>query len=174
MKPSEVASRIGIAATTVRAWTAGEFKQYMSPGGRGGDGSGRNLTEQDARILARIAYLKDNGARADEIHVDLQRMAANDWVDLPDLPEVPGSQRVAVVPRSTAETALSAERRALLTEIARLEKHLEDSEKRLDKAHDENQKLLREIGDMREKIGELATELRLYKAGRLKPENSTD
>lgn len=166
MKPSEVAMRIGIAPSTVRLWTAKEFKEYMSVGGQGGDHSARNLTEQDARILAHIARLKAEGAKADEIHLDLKRLAMNDWIELPALPDVAGTAVVPVVAQSTATAAMDIQTRALLREISTLQQEVE----RLRGIDGDKEKTIR---DLTRQLASAETELRLYREGRLKPDSGT-
>jgi len=166
MKPSEVAARIGVAPSTIRAWTAGEYKQYMSAGGQGGDGSGRNLSQDDARILAHIAHLKNNGARSDEIHADLKRLQVKEWVELPDVPDIAGAAIVPVVPQSTATAALETQTRALLREISTLQQEVE----RLRGIDGDKEKMIR---DLTRQLANAETELRLYREGRIKPDSSS-
>jgi DNA-binding transcriptional MerR regulator len=164
MKPSEVASMIGIAASTIRAWTIGEFKPYLSPTGQGGEGRARNLTEHDAQVLHLIAVMKRNGVPADDIHAQLRALQTNEWEALPPLPDVPlNVASVPMVPAAAADTALDTERRSLLREIAKLESRIEQLEERLD-GKDE------ELKDALQKMAAAERELEFWRTGRLKPE----
>lgn len=166
MKPSEVAAMIGIAASTIRAWSVGEFKPYLSPTGQGGEGRARNLTEHDVRVLNLIATMKHDGARAEDIHAELRALQKNDWEGLSPLPDTPiNVASVPMVPAAAADKALDIERRSLLREIARLESRIEQLEGRLDDAS----------GDLKDTLQKLAAaerELELWRSGRLRPDVS--
>mgnify|MGYP001161999517 FL=1 len=168
MKPADLSARIGVAASTIRAWTSGEYKRYLTPSAQGGDGAHRNITDLDAQIIWLIATLKNAGSKPDEIHLDLQRLQADDWNDLPPLPETVGSKPMPVV----ASAALDEQRRALLREIALQQQRVEKLESALtserDAHFDTQRSLLEEIARLRERIGGLDAELRLYREGRLK------
>lgn len=166
MKPSEVAQLTGIAASTIRAWTLGEFKQFFSPGAQGGEGRNRNMTETDARIVAFIAREKQRGALPDEIQIALRRMEADNWEGLPALPESTSSgfKNVPVVPKSQAESVLSATAQALLREIADLRQRLDEANVRIDSKDVE-------IRTLAENLAAAERELELWRSGRLKPED---
>ena len=184
MKPSDVAALLGIATSTIRTWTMGEFKQYLSPTGQGGDGKYRNFTERDARIIALINELKRENTPLDDIHGTLKRLQTEDWIDLPPMPPAPpGISPIRMVPELTAETAISTQRHALLREISILQERVEGLEEQLRrekerreeellKAQEGREELLREIADLQRRLGESDVELKLYRSGRLKPDNS--
>lgn len=169
MKPSEIADIIGVSASTIRSWTAGEYKKYLTLSGQGGSGASRNFTDLDARILWRIVALKAQGFTAEAIHADLQRQQANGWDDLPPLPDNVGSARVAVVPQAAAENMLEYQRRAASREIAMLQERVSDLEGKLDGERTERDKLLREIAELNGKLQRSLMLNELYEQGRLKP-----
>ncbi len=79
-----------------------------------------------------------------------------------------------MIPAAAAESALDAERRALLREVAFLNEHIDKLEHQLVDERTDKEKLLRELGDMHGQLSEARTELKLYRSGRLKPDNSSD
>lgn len=171
MKTHEIAAHLGIATSTIRTWSNGEFKQYLSPTGQGGEGQYRNFTETDSRILAYVNVMKQQSRPRDEIHMALKRMQGEDWIDLPPMPPAPpGVSPLRMVPESTAETALVTQRSALLREIAikderieQLESEVADLRKQLEANDADHETLLiRAI--------EAETELKLWRSGRIKPE----
>jgi DNA-binding transcriptional MerR regulator len=172
MKPGEVAVLLGIGRSTVTTWTMGEFKNYLTPSAQGGSGRPRNLTEQDVRILHFINEAKRNNVSSDELHLQLRQMQRDSWQDLPPFPEAPvGMANVPVIPTAAAEASLSAERRSLLREIAMLQSQIEKADIVISHERERNEELLREIAALRQDLGEVQAELRLYRAGRLRPED---
>jgi hypothetical protein len=180
MKPGDAALLLGLGRSTVTTWTAGEWREYFTPGAQGGEGKVRNLTDIDVRILAFIDAEKRRGAAGDEIHAALKRLRANDWIDLPPLPMSDGTagmRSVPVVPQAAAEAGLQAERRSLLHEIANLQKRLENVEDQLRQEQsarrEDVERLLREAAEERgkllEELAELRSLVKLYESGRLKP-----
>jgi DNA-binding transcriptional MerR regulator len=163
MKVADVAGLVGIAGSTVRAWSMGEYKRYLSPTAQGGSGSTRNFTELDARILALIYTRKTSGAAAQDIHAELQALQGDDWNDLPPLSATVGNvASVPVVPAAAAEMALSAHTQALLREIA-------DLRQRIDTLEGKNDTLQTTVSDLRAKLARAETLVELYESGRLKP-----
>ena len=117
MKPSQAATILGMGASTIRAWSMGEFKPYLSPTAQGGSGRNRDLTELDVRIIGYINRLKQQSVPLEEIHANVKRLQEEDWRDLPLLPDVAGVSgvsNVAVVPKAAHDMALDAERKSLL------------------------------------------------------------
>ena len=169
MKPSEIADIIGVSASTIRAWSAGEFKRYLTPSAQGGSGASRHFTDLDARILWRVVSLKQQGFSAEAIHADLQRQQVNGWDDLPPLPDTVGAARVAVVPQAAADNALDYQRRALQREIAMLQERVSDLETKLDNERVGRDALLREIADLTGQLQRSLALNELYESGRLKP-----
>lgn len=162
MKPSEAAAVIGIAASTIRAWSVGEFKQYLSPTGQGGDGRARNLTEHDIRVLNFINNQKREGVSSDLIHAQLRSMQIEEWDELPPLPTIVSNvASVPMMPIVAADNKIEAERRGWLREIAKLEQQVEKLQERLD-AKDER------LLEAERKLSAATAELELWRQGRLK------
>ncbi len=181
MKPNDLAILLGLGRSTVTAWTNHEYREYFSPSAQGGQGRPRNFTDPDIRLMYALKVMKDNNTPPDTIHETLQRWRANDWQELPDMPDAPANfASVPVMPVAAADAALSTERRSLLREIAFLQERLaqleaehiardtkRDAEQQAERAA--RDVLLREIGDLRADLAHTKTLLDLYESGRLKP-----
>ena len=174
MKTQDIAEHLSLATSTIRAWTAAEFKSYLSPTAQGGEGRTRNFTDQDARIIAFIASLKAQSTPSADIHSALKRLQAEEWVDLPPMPTAPaGVAPVSLIPREAAETAVTTQRSALLREIAILQDRITGLEQQLERVQDkreaERAENLRQREETLTRLIEAETELKLYREGRLKP-----
>lgn len=174
MKPSDVATLLGLGRSTVTAWTNDEWREYFSPSAQGGQGRPRNFTDIDVKLMYALKTLKENNTPPESIHETFRRWRANDWQDLPDMPAAPANfASVAVVPVAAADAALSTERRALLREIATLQQMTEDLKAEL--AHERTgrredvERLMREIADAQAAQREAEIMVKLYEQGRLKP-----
>jgi DNA-binding transcriptional MerR regulator len=186
MKPHDVGELIGLSTSAIRTWSMGEFKQYLSPSAQGGEGRHRDFTDTDTQIINHINELKKRSVPLEEIHASLKQLQADDWIDLPPLPEVPSDvTTVPVMPREVAQTAIQSERRSNMREIATLEERIEKLEKQLElertgreallKSEREGREeklvtLLREMSQLETKLAAAETELRLYREGRIKPQ----
>lgn len=172
MKPHEVARKINIGVSTVRAWSS-QFSYYLSPSAQGGDGRYRVFVDHDVRVLAFINNMKQRGASVEDITHALDRLKAEDWRDLPML-----SGALPVVDDLPAEsTAITAAeqvaRQMVLRENVDLRTRIDELQQRLDDKEANQEKLLRELADLRERIGANEIELKLWREGRLKPDSSS-
>ena len=132
MKPHDVGERIGLSTSAIRTWSMGEFKQYLSPSAQGGDGRHRDFTDTDTQIINHINELKKRSVPIEEIHASLKQLQADDWIDLPPLPEMPSDvTTVAVMPREVATTTIQAERRSSMRELATYQERVESSKNNL-------------------------------------------
>ena len=163
----------------------GEFKQYFSPTAQGGEGRHRDFTDTDTQIINYINDLKKRSVPIEEIHASLKQLQAEDWIDLPPLPQVASDTTpVPVMPREVAQTAIQSERRALMREIGTLQERVEKLEKQLETEREAREALLkseregreeklmtllREINQLQASLSNAETELRLYREGRIKP-----
>jgi DNA-binding transcriptional MerR regulator len=164
MKPGDVATLLGIGRSTVSAWTSGEYREYFTLSAQGGSGRVRNLTDLDVRLLHFIDALKKASTPPEEIHVALQQLKATGWDDLPPIPDAPaGMASVPVVPSAAAESALASERRSHAREIEMWRLRVEELQSEVNSERSDKEELLRELG-------EAQAELRLWRSGRLKPE----
>jgi DNA-binding transcriptional MerR regulator len=173
MKPAQIASTLEIAVPTVRAWAA-EYRLFLTSAGAGGEGRHRDFNDLDLRVLYFVREQKRAGIPAEEIHAALRQLQATDWEGLPYVPERPNMAQVPMVPAVAADMALDTERRSLLREIAMLQERIDDMQKRLDAKDDEIKEVInnknQEVNELTRKLAEVETELKLYRSGRLKPE----
>lgn len=169
MQPSQVAELLGVAAGTIRTWSVGEFKRFLSPGGQGGGGGRRDFDEQDVRILNHIAYLKHRGLLTKQIVEALEKMQADGWIDLPQLPESAQSASFAVIPAVAADSMLAASARGYNAEIEMLKERLEELKQERDRAAAASEAKNEQIVDLTRRLARTEALLELYESGRLKP-----
>lgn len=118
MKTGDISTRLGVHPNTLRTWaeTYTEFLSDKASGTR--PAAKRRYSEEDARTLATIAQLREQGLSHEQI-VETLRNGQRVEV-LPDAPtteEVQARQAVSLVPMSTLERSLD--------EIARLTTEIE-------------------------------------------------
>ncbi|MEM6529353.1 MAG: MerR family transcriptional regulator [Chloroflexota bacterium] len=166
MKTLDAAKRLNLATSTLRLWTRGEWKDYLSSTAQGG--RRRDFTELDVRVLQFIADEKAKNVPAEEIHIALRAMRSDEWKGLPQLPDSPaGEGPVSMIPREAAESRVEEMRKRYMREIAQLEDDIEELEHKLDterEAHNDTRdrmqgelvKLEREAGELRGKLDTLA------------------
>lgn len=132
MKTKKLADWLGVSDSTIRLWAREEFAPYLTPAAQG-DGTARNFSEYDARVLALVALRREQGHPLEEIHVELKRLQAEDWTDLPEMPPAPPEAGpIALMPREAADTALTTQRVALMREIVILQDRVETLEDQLE------------------------------------------
>lgn len=167
MKPSQAASMLEIGASTIRAWSV-EFGQYLSPTGAGGDKRFRDFTPRDLEILSLIKGMKFSGRSGAEVHSALKVLQANDWDNLPEIPDAPmNTGNFPTVPTVAADMVLDTERKALMREIGNLRERLDELQARDDAKTEE-------IKDLIRRTAEAETLVRLYEEGRLQPKRGGD
>ena len=160
MRTKELSDWLGIASGTLRAWSNGEFRRYLSPRAQGGDGRRRDWNETDARIIGFIVALKAQSTHRDEIHATLARLQAEDWQDLPPMPPAPpGTRPTPMVSKDAAETAISTQRGAMMREISIFEERVDQLEGQLTESRGRNVDLERELGEVRQELGRLQGQL---------------
>ena len=167
MKPSDVSTRVGISAVTVRSWS-NQFARFMSPTGAGGDGRHRDFSDADVRVMNYIKSEKARGQSGDEIAASLETLQSNSALDDLPMPDESHHSDVAMLPVAAAEEA----RKLLLAQIATLENRVNNLERQLSSEQAgrraDCEKLLREMGDMQSDLSEAKTLLKLYrKRGRI-------
>jgi DNA-binding transcriptional MerR regulator len=165
VKPHEVAQRLRTSGSTIRAWS-NEFGRFLSPSASGGTGRYRDFNDQDMQILYYVKSLRNASVPLEEVHLRLEQMQAAGWTDLPLVSTAPPS--VAQLP-VVSEDMVLAERRNLLQQLAHSQARISELEQRLSHEQGEKEKLLREIADLKELMGEMRVELKLYREGRIKP-----
>jgi DNA-binding transcriptional MerR regulator len=171
MKPTELAYWLNIAPATVRLWAGGEFGRYLSPTGAGGEGRPRLFTERDARIMAFINDMKLRARRREEIHITLQLCEANNWEDLPEMPPAPvGVKTDRLYPEEAVKQITIAQQSSSSAQLAGFITRIDELKAELEHERADKEKLMREIADLRQQMGAIEAELRLWQSGRLKPE----
>lgn len=173
MKPHEVAQLLGIAVSTVRTWSLSEFKPYLSPTAQGGENRRRDFTDRDIQIIAHIASMSHRSMPRDEMHDELRRLQADDWRNLPPLPEAPpNTVPVPVMPTATAQLALEIERRNLQEKIAGMQGMIDELKADLASARADKEAILRELATLTGEIERQKLMVELYESGRLKPKGA--
>lgn len=86
VKPKEAARAADISIDTLKRWLAA-YSDYFSPGATPPPGRQRNLDAHDLRVLFMIASLRDAGMSHEEVGASLERARADEWRDLPPLPD---------------------------------------------------------------------------------------
>ena len=168
IKPHELARWLGVSPTTIRMWASLEFGRYLSPSGAGGEGRWRVFSEHDARILAYVQMLKQQGLRVEEIHAALARMQADGWQGLPDMPPAPvGVEPERLIPEKAAEKIILSQQSAAGNHIAVLQSQIAELKSELVA---ERERRDSEVKELTRKLAEAETELRLWREGWRKPE----
>ncbi|MEO8393326.1 MAG: MerR family transcriptional regulator [Chloroflexota bacterium] len=173
MKPVDVSRQLGIGGSTVRAWSK-EFAAYLSPTAVGGDDRRRDFTVRDVQVMALIKSMSDRNVSRDEMNLELRRLQADDWRELP-MPEGTGTTDTPSMLTVNNESALAfnVERRALLREVATMQSTVEELKHELTAERSgrraDIERLMREIAEAQAAQREAETVLKLYEDGRLKP-----
>lgn len=150
LKTKELADYLGVAPATIRLWSRNdEYGVFLSDVATGGDGSVRSFNEVDARILAYIHILKQQGKRKDEVMETLKHDQSNDWKHLPLMP----GEVVNSVPIDRAIDAVYVERSKLIIEIDALEQQLKEARDDIQQERSRNDKLQSRINELERDIG---------------------
>src|ERR1041384_4382493 len=143
MKPVDVSRQLNIGGSTVRAWSK-EFAAYLSPTAVGGDDRRRDFTVRDVGVMRLIKSMSDRNVSRDEMNLELRRLQADDWRELP-MPDV-GTSESALMAGPDTSLAFNVERRALLREVATMQTRIDLLEAKIDAEQTAKEALLREIG----------------------------
>jgi len=192
MQPGELSKLLGnVSAPTLRRWGK-TYSRFLSPGASPPRGKPRSITEHDARVLSLIAALRDAGQDHSSIVARLEAEEANDWENLPPLPNGWDSADTMPVSLAAARAAELSENAALRTQIQYLEQrqtelgnlledaraHVTELQKELEQTRDEgkereqkNDALHRELQEARAQVALLEGKLSAYSLGRDKPVN---
>ena len=172
MKTGELARWLNISVSSVKTWSR-EFGEFLSPAAQGGDNSARRyFDEQDARVLAFVADLRDKNIPWEDIHATLKTLQAKEWTGLPPMPTAPpGVTPQPVVTQSEAQSALVQQRQALTREIAILSDRVTDLQDKLEverEAHSQTREALTaaqgQLGLLQGKLAILEPEREQYQA----------
>ena len=159
-RPADVKDLFGISHQTVRRWTE-EFEQYLSTNATPPEGQMRLFTEDDLKVLALVADIKNRGGTYEDAHTMLR---AGDRGEIPDAP--PSDQQKQVVLSQLAiqnrelkqqidtinaqKDAAEKEATELKEEVIRLQTRLEEAEKRITEFKEQGRDdLLMEIGKLK-------------------------
>ena len=118
--------------------------------------------------MGAIATMKTEGQARDTIVASLKSLQADDWRNLPPLPNPPPnvSAPVQMMPTSTAETAIDQQRRGLMREISIIEDRVERLQDELLIERESKAALQIELTTAREQIGELRGKLSIIEKER--------
>lgn len=171
VKISDLAAQLGISATTISNWI-NEFGDYFSERARLEKGRRRVLDENDVLILATISRLSHEGNTYAGIH---EQLSNGYRVDSPN--DVNYGVNRAVVPAEVVEQVVDSAKIVVELETTKrqLEKALADAEKweqryedaarerkaDADKYQEKIDALMREIADLKERIGAAEREVQL-------------
>lgn len=166
MKPVDVAHRLNIGGSTVRAWSK-EFAPFLSPTAVGGDNRRRDFTLQDVSILNVIKQMTDRNTPRDEIFAELTRLQSDDWRELP--PIMGASNEDHAITTAPPSAVFQVERNALLREIATLQDATRELKSELAIERRDKEALLRELADLNGRLHAALKTIELYDSGRLQP-----
>lgn len=167
MKPVDVAHRLSIGGSTVRAWSK-QFADFLSPTAVGGDNRRRDFSLQDVAVLNIVKQMTDRNAPREEIYAELHRLQDDDWRELPPIMGAPTEDNTLMAsPQSSA--LFQVERNALLREIATLQESARELKSELAHERQDKEALLRELADLNGKLQAALTTIALYDSGRLQP-----
>lgn len=138
MQPAELSKLLGsVSAPTLRRWGKA-YSRYLSPGASPPRGKPRSITERDARVLSLIAALRDAGHDHNAILARLDAEEANNWENLPPLPngwDGAGTMPVALAAARAAEmsetSALRTQNQYLQQRNAEILEHLDRAQERV-------------------------------------------
>lgn len=159
-RPADIKELFDVSHQTVRRW-CDEFEQYLSSNATPPAGEMRLFTEEDLKVLALVAQVKNTGGTYEDAHM---RLRAGERGEIPDEP--PTEQQKQVVMSQLAIQnkqlrgeieSLTRERDAaheavkeLREETIRLQTRLEEAEKRITELKEEGRDdLLMEIGRLK-------------------------
>ena len=111
-RAGQVAERMGVAVTTIRAWS-NEFAVYLSPSaGRQASGTGqRRYTDSDVATLAHAKRLLDAGLTFSEARDALGKMSAEERATMPaPTPPAAAASPAAILPADVLRTVTEAHR----------------------------------------------------------------
>ncbi len=80
-KTTELRQIFGVSRQTIASW-CGEFSEYLSPTATPSNGTHRQLSDDDVRVMALVAEMSRAGRKFEEIHISLR---ADQRGDLPDI-----------------------------------------------------------------------------------------
>jgi len=166
MKPQQLATLLNIAPVTLRQWSRGTFKEFLSPNAQGENSAHRSYDDTDARILAWVTMLKAKNTPINEIVIILQDSRAKNWLGLPPLPGgMANDEPIEVIPREAAEERLYALEQRFKSQLEMVVKERDDLRTRLESTEAENKELQKRLMELGIKEAELRGKLEQYTVG---------
>jgi DNA-binding transcriptional MerR regulator len=155
MKPQELAKRLHIADVTLRRWAREEYADFLSPSARAATNSARRaFTDQDSRILAWVALLRDSNTPHAEIIATLRATQADNWRNLPPFPST-SNDEIAVVPREAVEERVRALQERFSLELQAAQKERNALERELRSIERERDLVQAQIAELKAENAEL-------------------
>jgi DNA-binding transcriptional MerR regulator len=171
MKMKQIADRLGKHDNTIRNY-ARQYAEFLSS--QPAKGEHRIFTDDDARIIAFISHLSDNGMRHEEIHQALKTKLAEGTPFQPLLPSVPPSEQQNLITVAEMEAQLAAKDSALKEAQVRLEelrrqlteqaeRQRQEREAYLQQIRQVSESYMAQIARLSEEIGKLKAQIRTKK-----------
>jgi DNA-binding transcriptional MerR regulator len=151
MKPEELARRLDVTSAALRKWAGRDYAEFLSPSAQGLNGARRAFSDQDARIIAWIVQLKNDNIPAKEIIQILRNAQANEWRDLPELPNTAEDQ-IALMPREAVEERLQAMKEKFELQLQAAIKERDELQARLSRVEAENSDLRQQLRAITDRI----------------------
>lgn len=141
---TSLAGRLNLDRMTLGRWIR-RYGDYLSPTSNPRKGKSRILNDTDVRVLYLVATLRDAGIDHEEIIARLDKLQADGWQELPD---IPSDWDLSV---QTISTSQAASRAYELAQVAVLQSELKHVQLALEASQQRERAL-------QERIGELETE----------------
>jgi DNA-binding transcriptional MerR regulator len=152
-----VQTMFDISPQTVRNW-AHEFQEYLSPAANPGTGRTRKFTEDDLRVFALIAQMKNEGAVYADIHTELKKGTRGEPPVVPD----------EMIPIATTEQGL-----LIINKLQEFENRLQQVENQKDeRVYEELDRVRRQRDDLLIEIGKLRARLEIMREEQADEEDS--
>lgn len=159
-RPADIKELFDVSHQTVRRW-CDEFEQYLSSSATPPAGEMRLFTDDDLRVLALVAQVKNNGGIYEDAHA---RLRAGERGEIPDEPPSEQQKQMVMSQLAIQNKELRAEIESLTREreatqaalkekseeVIRLQTRLEEAEKRIAEFKEQGRDdLLMEIGRLK-------------------------
>lgn len=173
MKPIDVANRLKVSDSTVRQWTR-LYAAFLTASATPDKGERRDYTLHDLQVLALVNDRSRRSIRRDDIQLELERLQADDWRELPPLEELTRHPEGSdLVPVETAQAMVQVERVAMQRELNDLRERERQLKAELESERagrlDDRERLMREVAAAQAAQREAEAILKLYEQGRLQP-----
>lgn len=144
-----LASRLNLDRMTLGRWIR-RYSDYLSPPSNPRKGKSRILNETDVRVLYLIATLRDAGVDHEDIISRLDKLQADGWEGLP---EIPPEWDLSIQTISTSEAASRAYE---LAQVAVLQSELKHVQLALEASQQREQELQLQISELESEKAEVS------------------